>query len=52
MDLKDDCDTALLLLELVNAIADQMITHPKTVKAMYSKLPEDKRKAIEKRDKK
>ena len=51
MDLKDDSDTALQLLELVNAIADQMISHPKKVKTMYAKLPEEKRKAIERRDK-
>jgi hypothetical protein len=29
-----------------------MITHPKKVKELYGKLPEKKRKAIEKRDKK
>jgi hypothetical protein len=52
MDLKDDRDTALRLFELVNSIADQMISHPKNVKAMYSKLPETKRDAIAKRDKK
>jgi len=34
MDLKDDRETAATLFGLVNAIADQMITHPKTVKAM------------------
>jgi len=50
MDLKDDRDTATTLFGLVNAIADQMITHPKTVDAMYKKLPEGKRAAIEKRD--
>ena len=52
MDLKDDRDTAMRLFELVNSIADQMITHPKAVKEMYSKLPEAKRKGIENRDKK
>jgi hypothetical protein len=50
MDLKDDRDTATALLSLVNAIAVQMITHPKTVKAMYEKLPAAKKAAIEKRD--
>jgi hypothetical protein len=50
IDLKDDRDTALTLFQLTNAIADQMISHPKTVKAMYEKLPEAKRKAIENRD--
>jgi len=52
MDLKDDRDTALRLLELVNAITDQMISHPKAIKEMYAKLPEEKRKAIAQRDKK
>ena len=50
MDLKDDRDTATTLFGLVNAITDQMITHPKTIETMYGKLPEDKRAAIEKRD--
>jgi hypothetical protein len=52
MDLKDDRDTAFHLLELVNAITDQMISHPKAIKEMYAKLPEEKRKAIAKRDQK
>lgn len=52
LDLKDDRETALRLFDLLNAIAEQMISHPKAVNAMYAKLPEDKRKAIEARDKK
>ena len=52
MDLKDDRDTAMRLLELVNAITDQMLSHPKAIEEMYAKLPEEKRKAIAKRDKK
>ncbi len=51
IDLNDDRETALQLFELVNAIVDQMITHPKAVKELYAKLPESKRKAIEARDK-
>ena len=50
LDLKDDRDTALQLLKFVNAIATQMISHPKNVEAMYQKLPESKRKAIEARE--
>lgn len=50
IDLKDDIDTVTTLFQLLNAIADQMISHPKNVQAMYDKLPEPKRKAIEKRD--
>jgi len=50
IDLRDDRDTAIRLFDLVNAIAQQMISQPKMVDEMYSKLPETKRKAIEKRD--
>ena len=50
IDISDDRETAIRLFELVNAICDQMISHPKFVKEMYEKLPEEKRKAIEKRD--
>ena len=52
LDMKDDTDTATQLFGLVNAIADQMISHPKKVEALYDKLPEAKRRAIEKRDSK
>lgn len=50
IDLNDDRETALRLFDLVNAITEQMITHPKKVQEMYSKLPESKRLGIEKRD--
>jgi len=50
IDLNDDRETALRLFDLVNAIADQMISHPKKVQEMYAKLPEEKRKAVEARD--
>ena len=52
MALKDDTATAEQLLEVVNLIADQMITQPKAIQTLYNKLPEDKRKAIENRDNK
>ncbi|HEX3129879.1 MAG TPA: DUF4145 domain-containing protein [Thermoanaerobaculia bacterium] len=51
IDLKDDRDTALKLLGLVNLIVDQMISHPKNIQDMYDKLPIDKRVAIERRNK-
>jgi len=51
IDLNDDRETALALFDLVNAIADQMISHPKRVDSLYEKLPAGKRQAIEKRDK-
>jgi len=50
IDLKDDRDTAQRLLVLVNIIADQMISHPKTIHEMYDQLPETKKKAIESRN--
>jgi hypothetical protein len=52
IDLKDDRDTALRLFDLVNTIADQMISHPKHVNEMYQMLPEGKRQAIETRNEK
>ncbi len=50
LDLKDDRDTATRLFDLVNIVAEQMISNPKHVQELYERLPEDKRKAIEKRD--
>ncbi|MBL9151970.1 MAG: DUF4145 domain-containing protein [Verrucomicrobiales bacterium] len=52
IDLDDDKEIALRLFDLINAITDQLISHPKRVKDMYSKLPEGKRKAIEDRNEK
>jgi hypothetical protein len=52
LDLKDDRDTATKLFKLVNIISEQMISNPKHVDELYGKLPESKRKAIEKRDEK
>lgn len=50
LDLRDDRDTATRLFEVVNLIAEQMISNPKHVEELYGKLPEEKRKAIERRD--
>lgn len=50
IDLNDDKDTAIRLFDLINIIAEQMITQPKHVSELYEKLPESKRAAIEKRD--
>ena len=52
LDLKDDRDTATKLFDLVNIIAEQMISNPKHVEEVYGKIPEEKRKAIDKRDEK
>lgn len=50
IDLKDDRSTAEKLFGLVNLIADIMISQPKHIDAMFDDLPEEARKAIEKRD--
>jgi hypothetical protein len=52
LDLKDDQQTALKLFDLVNLITDYMITKPQQTNALYQSLPEDSRKAIDKRDNK
>ena len=50
LDMRDDHDTAEQLFDLVNVIADDRISRPKQVAAVYAKLPADKRAAIEQRD--
>lgn len=50
IDLNDDRDTALRLFDLINSIAEQLISQPKRVSEMYAKLPEEKLKAIESRN--
>jgi hypothetical protein len=51
IDLTDQPQTAIALFNLVNLIADSMITQPKMVNALYDALPEDKKEFIAKRDK-
>ena len=50
LDISDDCETVLLLFDLLNLIAEKMITHKKKVALAYSKLPPSKLDAITKRD--
>lgn len=50
IDLRDDRATAESLFRLLNLVAEKMISEPKHVDEVYSALPEDARKAIEKRD--
>jgi hypothetical protein len=50
IDIRDDPDTATQLLSLVNEIADEMLSRPKRVQALYSKLPPSKVAAIAQRD--
>ena len=52
IDLKDDRDTAMKLFELVNLVADVMITQPKQVEELYKSLPFPSKDAIKKRDEK
>lgn len=52
MNIKDDKDTALQLFMLVNLVAEQMISLPKAVDAIYNMIPESKRDAIDRRDSK
>jgi len=52
IDIDDNKDIALRLFDLINIIADVMITQPKHVNEIYGKLPESKREAIEERDNK
>ena len=49
IDFGDTTDVQVLF-QLVNIIADALITQPKQIQGIYDNLPEDKRKAIEKRD--
>lgn len=50
IDLNDTPDTTAKLFELVNFIADKMITEPKKIDGLYDGLPDSKKDAIQKRD--
>ena len=50
MDLRDDPETANSLFGLVNLISDWAYTQTKKIGNIYDKLPEKKKKAIQKRD--
>ena len=50
LDLNDDPSIVTQLFTLVNLIADAMISQPKQIDALYSSLPEPKKKAIKERD--
>ena len=52
IDLKDDSDTATNLFELVNVIADIMISQPKHIGRIYNGLPKMAKAQIARRDKK
>jgi len=50
LDLKDDQETAKLLFETINLIAEKLVSRPKRISKAYLKLPPNKLKAIEERD--
>ncbi|MBX8945621.1 DUF4145 domain-containing protein [Lysinibacillus sp. K60] len=50
LDLKDDFETTNHLFKLINFIVEDRITRPKTIEALFNKLPEDKRNGIVARD--
>jgi hypothetical protein len=50
INLNDNREIALQLFDLINLIADQMISHPKKVDDLFNKLPESKRESIEQRN--
>ena len=50
MDLRDDRGTAETLFQLLNVIADRMLTQPRRIQEVYAKLPEGPRKGIQRRD--
>lgn len=50
LDLRDDRDTANALFETLNFIVEQLITRPKKLQSLYSKIPEAARLQISKRD--
>lgn len=52
IDLNDKPEVAQQLFVLVNMIAQQMITEPAEVDAMFESLPENAKKSVEQRDKK
>ncbi len=50
IDLNDTPEVAFQLFSLINIIVEDRITRPKEVEELYSKLPEEAKKAIEARD--
>jgi uncharacterized protein DUF4145 len=50
IDFNDDKSIALALFSLINLVVDRRIAAKKRLEEMYSQLPEEARKAIEKRD--
>jgi hypothetical protein len=51
MDIRDDHDTVFQLFELINLIAEQMLSQPDKIQKLYDNLSGAKRLAIDERDK-
>jgi hypothetical protein len=47
---EDIAEVSISLFELINAIVEERIARPKALEALYQRLPEGARKAIQKRD--
>jgi hypothetical protein len=52
LDVRDDPGIVIELFQLINFIIEDRIARPKSIEALYMRLPESKRKAIEARDSK
>lgn len=52
LDLTEDTERVVKLFDLINFIAEKMITEPKEIDSFYEGLPDGARVAIEKRDSK
>lgn len=50
INLEEEPEKVLKLFELINFIAEKMITEPKEIGVFYENLPESSKKAIEERD--
>lgn len=50
MNIQDDASTVSTLFELVNIIAETMISEPKRIDEMFSSLPSGKLEGIRNRD--
>lgn len=51
INLEDKPEKVLKLFDLVNIIAEKMITEPNEIKSLYEDLPEKAKEAVKKRDK-
>jgi len=51
INIEEQSEKVLKLFDLLNFIADKMITEPKEISSFYDELPDTSKEAIEKRDK-